>query len=141
MDRRIHKLITDVAVLSGGVVLLVRYRDVSRYDGQRGWFLPDDLLQHLEHPTDGAKRVLSEQVGVEGSSPALDHIESFGNGSWHLTFHHRLDLGELPLLSAGENVRDAEWFAVDALPEPEEVAHDGWALDVLATMLTSGQRR
>lgn len=44
MDREVHKLIADVAVLAGERVLLVKYRDVSAYDGQGGWFLPDDAL-------------------------------------------------------------------------------------------------
>jgi len=40
-------------------------------------------------------------------------------------------------LVLGGNVRDAEWFALDALPDPEDVAHHGWALDVIDAIRTS----
>src|SRR5207247_3477140 len=61
----VHKLVADIALFSGRRVLLVKYRDVARYDGQRGWFLPDDFLVHEEHPQDAAKRIAREQTGVE----------------------------------------------------------------------------
>ena len=38
------KVVADVAVRARDSVLLVRYEDVSKYDGERGWFLPDDYL-------------------------------------------------------------------------------------------------
>jgi len=38
------KLVADVALVGGDQVLFVRYRDTSRYDGEGGWFLPDDYL-------------------------------------------------------------------------------------------------
>ncbi len=137
MECMVHKLIADVAVFADGRVLLVRYLDTSGYDGQSGWFLPDDYLTHLEHPTDAARRILKEQVGVKGPNALLTHIESFGNGAWHLTFHHRVKLDEPPPLQPSANVRDAEWFPLDGLPAPEDVAHHGWAIDVLTEMLGS----
>src|SRR5438309_8675078 len=88
----VHKLVADIALFSGRKVLLVKYRDVARYDGQRGWFLPDDFLVHEEHPEDAAKRIAQEQTGVELQDVRLSHIESFGNGAWHLIFHYRAEL-------------------------------------------------
>jgi hypothetical protein len=82
VDRRVHRPVADVAV--DGRVLLVRYRDTARYDGQRGWF-----LHHLARVNEGADLV------------------------------------------RGPNTLAAEWFALDALPPASEVAHHGWALDVL----------
>jgi hypothetical protein len=125
-----HRLVADVALFARGQVLMVRYRDVSKYDNQRGWFLPDDYLQHLEHP-DAAKRILEGQLGITPSTIRLDHIESFGNGWWHLVFHYRAEMDEIPSLRPTENVADAQWFALDALPEESEVAHHGWGLDVV----------
>lgn len=135
-DCRVHKLIADVTVRSGERILLVRYRDVSRYDGQRGWFLPDDALDRLEHPDDGARRILREQVGLE-VPVALDHIESFGNGAWHLVFHYRADAAPTAAVRAGVNVRDARWFDLEDLPSPNEMAHDGWGLDVAARVIAA----
>jgi ADP-ribose pyrophosphatase YjhB (NUDIX family) len=134
MECTVHKLIADVAVFAERHVLLVRYRDTGRYDGQEGWFLPDDFLEHVEHPSDASRRILDEQVGVSDPGAALSHIESFGNGTWHITFHFRIDLHERPPLRLSENVRDAEWFALDALPAASTVAHHGWALETLAEM-------
>lgn len=59
----LHKLVADVALLAEGHVLMVRYRDTSKYDNQSGWFLPDDFLAHLEHPDDAAKRIVRIRQG------------------------------------------------------------------------------
>lgn len=132
---RVHKLVADVAVLAGGKVLMVKYRDTSRYDHQSGWFLPDDFLLHLEHPDDAARRILQEQIGIPVSAVWLHHIESFGNGAWHLVFHYKYQASVAPAAVAGPNVIKAEWFSLDRLPDPADVAHHGWALDVLAKLL------
>src|SRR6266567_4318805 len=52
-----HSLVCDLGVLAEGSVLLVRYRDMAKYDGEAGWFLPDDVLHHLEHPGRAAERI------------------------------------------------------------------------------------
>jgi ADP-ribose pyrophosphatase YjhB (NUDIX family) len=130
---RVHRLVADVAVVAGESVLLVKYRDVGRYDGQRGWFLPDDFLNHLEHPDAAAARILSEQVGVS-AKVGLDHVESFGDGAWHLIFHYRASLAKPAPIAAGNNVAAAEWFSLDALPPDSEMAHEGWGREVLRAM-------
>ena len=130
-DCRVHKLVADVVLRSGDRVLMVRYRDTRKYDGQRGWFLPDDYLGHLEHPAEAARRIVREQVGVEAPELQLAVIESFGDGAWHLVFHYEGELDDPAPVSTSGNVAAAEWFALDALPDASEVAHDGWALDVL----------
>ncbi len=127
-----HKLVADVAPIARGKVVLVRYRDTRKYDGQAGWFLPDDYLEHGEHPEEAAKRILREQVGLPARGLRLSHIESFGNGAWHLVFHYAADVAGTSPLIAGPNVADSEWFPFDALPSKDEVAHGGWAHDVLA---------
>lgn len=135
MDCRVHKLVADVAVLAEGRVLMVRYRDVRWYDGQRGWFLPDDYLAYLEHPDEAAGRILKEQVGLDTTRLRLGSIESFGNGAWHLVFHYVAELDGAPTVMSGDNVAAAEWFALDALPDRSQVAHEGWGLDVLEKIL------
>ena len=77
----VHKLVADIAIRAGDRVLFVKYKDVSRYDGQRGWFLPHDYLGHLEHPDEAAKRIATTQTGLTSAVPKLSHIESFGNGA------------------------------------------------------------
>jgi ADP-ribose pyrophosphatase YjhB (NUDIX family) len=135
-----HSLISDVAVFSGDRVLLVKYRDMDAYDNEAGWFLPDDALRHLEHPTRAAKRIAKEQLGVELGDIRLDHVESFkGNdGSWHMAFHHAANLqGEL---QPAADVASAQWFALGSLPPRAEVAHHGWALTVLRRIGASRPR-
>lgn len=137
MECRVHKLLADVVVLADDAVLLVTYRGMP--DHQRGWFLPDDLLLHLEHPDDAAARVLKEQLGIEEGKPELAFIESFKghDGSWHLVFHYRLRLSHRPDIMPSEDVEAARWFGLSDLPPRSEVAHHGWALDVLEECLAS----
>lgn len=128
-----HSLISDVAVFSGHRVLLVRYNDLEKYDGEAGWFLPDDVLRHLEHPTRGAKRIAKDQLGLELDAVRLDHVESFrGNDdSWHISFHHSAEVQTMPELYRAPDVAEAEWFPLGDLPPRSEVAHRGWALSIL----------
>jgi ADP-ribose pyrophosphatase YjhB (NUDIX family) len=132
----LHKLIADVAVFAGDNVALVRY--ASGYDGQRGWFLPDDELKYLEHPDTAAQRILSEQLGLTGHPARLDHIESFrGNDrSWHLTFHYAVELEAPGTFSPTGNIARVDWFPLNALPERGDVAHHGWALKVISTIVS-----
>jgi ADP-ribose pyrophosphatase YjhB (NUDIX family) len=133
-----HKLVADVALIAEGEVLLVRYRNTDRYDGQTGWFLPDDFLEDLEHPDRAAMRIAKDQLGTSIPSPRLGFIESFGDGAWHLIFHYRADLAQKPRVRLGENVAAMEWFDLQKLPAPADVAHHGWGLATLARLLTAG---
>jgi ADP-ribose pyrophosphatase YjhB (NUDIX family) len=136
MERKcgIHRLVADVAIFSGNKVLLAKYDDVTRYDGQRGWFVPDDFLVHGEHPETAAKRIARDQAGIHVKDARLNHFESFGNGAWHLIFHYRADLTRRPKEKLGVNVAALEWFDRSNLPSRSDCAHGGWAIDVIQTM-------
>ncbi len=127
------KLIADIAILAEGDVLLVKYKDKNKYDHQKGWFLPDDLLKDFEHPDDAAIRILHEQLKISDVNVQFDHIESFkGNDkSWHLVFHYKIELPKAPDVTADENIEFYDWFDLDKLPDKNEVAHHGWALYTL----------
>ena len=131
-----YKLIADVALISEGSVLLVKYKDKNKYDHQPGWFLPDDLLQDFEHPEDAAVRILHEQLKLSNINPKLDHIESFKgrDSSWHLAFHFKAEIAEVPDIVKSDEVKIFDWFDLSELPEKEEVAHHGWALYTLKTI-------
>src|SRR3990172_1954998 len=116
----LHRLVADVCVLAEHQILLVRYKDTNKYDGQAGWFLPDNYLAYLEHPETAAQRILQEQVGLDETELTLSHIESFGNGWWHLVFHYRVKLPKPLPLRLGENIAAADWFDLDALPDLSE---------------------
>jgi len=134
VDCKVHRLVADVALFARNRVLLVKYKDVSLYDGQRGWFLPDDFLRFGEHPEAACKRIANEQIGLELPEVRLGHIESFGNGAWHLIFHFRADVKKAHAVPITGNVAAAEWFDLKNLPDPATVAHHGWAVDVLRAL-------
>jgi ADP-ribose pyrophosphatase YjhB (NUDIX family) len=134
VDCEVHRLVADVALFAGERVLMVKYRDVRRYDGQRGWFLPDDFLEFGEPPEAAGKRIAKEQTGLDLREVQLSHVESFGNGAWHLIFHFRADVKKAHTVPIMGNVAAAEWFDLKKLPDPATVAHHGWALDVLRTL-------
>ena len=127
-----HSLIVHVAVVRNKSGLLVKYKDSSAFDGQSGWFLPNDELKHIEHPDTAAKRVLKEQVGIENAILTLSQIESFsGNdGSWHLIFDY-LATPSSDEIMKGSNVSLAQWCRIKELPNAEEFAHHGWGRGVL----------
>ena len=131
-----HSLICDVAIVADGAVLMVKYADLDKYDGESGWFLPDDVLQEIEHPTRAVRRIAKEQLGIDLRDVELEHIESFrGNdGGWHMSFHHLAPLPAPPATAPADAVAKAEWFPLEGLPARGEVAHHGWALSVLAKM-------
>lgn len=136
---QVHKLVADVCLIADRKVLFVRYRDTSGYDGEQGWFLPDDYLHHSEHPEEAARRILKEQAGIVSPELHLGPIESFeGHGYWHLIFHYYARLSHLPQAAPGKNVLALEWFPLDGLPSADQIAHGGWALETLQSILSKG---
>ncbi len=127
------KLIADVAVFAQRKVLLVKYKDSNKYDHQQGLFLPDDVIAHGEHPDDAATRILSEQLNLDGSEMKLHHIESFtGNdSSWHLVFHYEIYTENMSLVDPSSEIQSAHWFSPEALPDDKEIAHHGWAKQII----------
>ena len=112
---------------------------LASVDGQTGWFLPDDELKHLEHPDDAAHRILSEQLGLSDLPVSLNHIESFkGNdSSWHLVFHFTSVLETPASVDPAGEMISFEWFPLTRLPDRAEVAHHGWAIDVIQSIIDS----
>ena len=125
-----YKLIADVALFTDNEVLLLKYKDENKYDHQKGWFLPDDLLQEFEHPDEAADRILLEQLNLSNINPSLDHIESFKgkDSSWHLVFHYKAEINNYTDIVKSDEIAEFDWFDLSELPEKKEVAHNGWAL-------------
>src|SRR4030095_3390883 len=141
-DQKI-KLVADTALFSNDKVLLVTYKDTGKYDGETGWFLPDDLVQFNEHPEDAAKRLLNEQLGFITGNLKLDHMESFiGNDkTWHLIFHYYLEMDSLPKMLPQGNVKSWEWFDFYKLPPDKDIAHHGWARFTVEKILSKIRSR
>ncbi len=128
------KLVVDVALIHEGKVLLTRYRDPDAYDGQKGLFLPNDLLRDREDPEDAAARVIAAQLGVSNLPLDLAFAESFTgrDRSWHLALHYFVRCNEIPSLKVSSQLAEPAWFDLDALPPRSDVAHGGWALQTIA---------
>ncbi len=137
MEQKI-KLVADVTIIANDKIVLVKYKNSDSYNGQQGWFIPDDLINTGEHPDDAAIRILKEQLGIETESVKIDHIESFTgmDKSWHVIFHY-VYTGEDTDVKAGENVAELSWFDVNNLPDDKEVSHHGWAKWTLQTILSN----
>ena len=128
-DNQKIKLVADVALIHKDKVLLCKYKDTNKYDHQKGWFLPDDLVKFDEHPSDAARRILTEQMSYITANLELGFIESFvGNdGSWHLIFHYAQRVDALPEIMPTGEISEYKWFEKYALPDDSEIAHRGWA--------------
>ncbi|MFP6741684.1 MAG: NUDIX domain-containing protein [Alphaproteobacteria bacterium] len=135
MQTHAVKLIVTVSVVADDRVLMVE--PVGGQDGESGWFLPNELMNELEHPEHAAHRVLDDGLGLEGIDVALSHMESFtgGDGTWHLAFHYVARFDDEPDLTLSKRFATAEWFTADSLPARDEVAHGGWALGVIRKVL------
>lgn len=132
------KLVADVTIISNDKTVLVKYKNCDNYNGQQGWFIPDDLIKTGEHPDDAAIRILKEQLGIVTESIKIDHIESFTgmDKSWHVIFHY-VYTGEIADVKAGENVTELNRFDVNNLPDEKEISHHGWAKWTLQTILSN----
>ncbi len=137
MEQKI-KLVADVTIIANDKTVLVKYKNSDNYNGQQGWFIPDDLINTCEHPDDAALRILKEQLGMETESIKIDHIESFTgmDKSWHVIFHY-VYTGDDTDVKAGENVAELSWFDVNNLPDDKEISHHGWAKWTLQTILSN----
>lgn len=100
-----------------GRVLLCRRRDDA------SWCLPGGMLEIGDSPTVGALRELWEEAGVTGEVSRL--LGVFDGPTWgsrssvheiYMTFEVTVSDAETPV--PGEEMSAAEYFAVDALPEP-----------------------
>ncbi len=136
-DNKKIKLVADVALFHKDKVLLCRYNETNKYDHQSGWFLPDDLVKFDEHPSDAARRILTEQMSYITANLSLGFIESFvGNdGSWHLIFHYWLKVDALPEIMPTGEISEYKWFEKYALPADNEIAHHGWARFTIEKLL------
>ncbi|MDA0220845.1 MAG: NUDIX domain-containing protein [Proteobacteria bacterium] len=133
------KLIANVAILTPDRALLVKYGE--GHDGDGGWMLPDDLLADGEHPDYAAARVLREHLGMK-VRPVLAFVDSFtgGDDTWHIVFNYVADLTHGPPIKPGENVTGSGWLMLSSLPGTQDMAHRGWAADVLARIVSTRRK-
>ena len=132
------KLITDITIISGGKVLLVKYSETNKYDHQTGWFLPDDQLENFEDPDESAIRILNEQLGITNTDVKISFVESFrGNDkSWHIVFHYKAVPEATPEVKPSSDIEKYQWFDIKYLPDKKETAHHGWAIYTIREIIS-----
>jgi 8-oxo-dGTP pyrophosphatase MutT (NUDIX family) len=121
--------------LSARSLLLVRHRTL-------GWVNPGGHLERGEEPGAGAARELAEETGLVlapvSARPAVVRAAVFpargdDPAHWHWNLHY-LFRGDPAAPLTPEEGAPAEWFSVDALPEPR-VGDLGELLAVLRQLL------
>ena len=101
-----------------GKVLLGR-RNIEPFFGW--WDIPGGFLEPWEHPTEGVRREIREETGLEVEPGELLVVNvdtyAYGDGSdYTLNFYYLVDAprGEP---QAADDVSELRWFAPDALPD------------------------
>jgi ADP-ribose pyrophosphatase YjhB (NUDIX family) len=90
----------------------------------------------LEHPDEGAKRVLKEQLGASFPKISLSHVESFrAEGCWHLAFHYTAESEDEIGVHSSTDIAELRWFPLAELPDHSDVGFNGWALKTLKQIL------
>jgi hypothetical protein len=132
LECRAASLIADVALIAEDSVLLVRYKDVEQYDGETGWFLPDDEMHAWSTQVErrcGSRRNRSAWISrppVWGWSN-----RSRGTAGPGICRSTTRPVPAIPELEPSETILATQWFPLEELPPRSEVAHNGWALTVL----------
>jgi 8-oxo-dGTP diphosphatase len=102
-----------VVLDEGGRVLLLQHT----FRKGSGWGIPGGFVEKGEQPEDAIRRELREEVGAEIDGARLVSARALRRPRQvELLFVARLREGERPRAASAE-IRRAEWFATDALPE------------------------
>ena len=114
-----------VAVVNGkGEVLLLDHRIRPR----SGWGLPGGFLEHGEQPTEGIRREIYEETGLELSDLNLLLARSAGK---HIEILFRATCDGTPQINSDE-IKGFNWFAAEHLPEQMNQGQKAFILKVLS---------
>jgi 8-oxo-dGTP diphosphatase len=96
---------------SEGRVLLLKHR----FRAGSGWGIPGGFIEADEQPEQGLRRELQEEIGLELQSLELYKARSIkGARQLEIIFYGRTHGAVTP---QSQEIKKAEWFALDALPE------------------------
>ena len=107
---------------SGGPCVLLTRRGIDPFKGW--WDLPGGFLDNGEQPLDGLARELREELGVTAGNPRLvgADVDEYPRediaeeARFVLGLFYRCDLAPDALLVPADDVVEAVWFPLSALP-------------------------
>ena len=92
-------------------VLLLKHR----FRSGSGWGIPGGFIEADEQPEDGLRRELQEEIGFELQALKLYKARTFeGTRQIEIIFSGRAQGAVTP---QSQEIKKAEWFTLDALPE------------------------
>ena len=119
------KVGVSLVVEQEGRVLLVRRAEEP---GRGLWALPSGFVEWDEHPEEAVCRECIEETGLVAAPPTLIgasyYSDDYRGPGINLSYRAKAIGGSL---RAGDDAREARFFALDELPPPEEIAFSGHA--------------
>ncbi|MCO4746491.1 MAG: NUDIX hydrolase [Proteobacteria bacterium] len=123
-------------VIDGLLKLLLIERAQPPFAGS--WALPggfvdvgDGFVDQGEDLRDAAARELQEETGLPGAATWLEQLGAFGSPYRDprlrvvtIAYYALVRPDLAPLVAAGDDAAKAQWFDIDALPEPLAFDHD-----------------
>lgn len=94
-----------------------------------GWGLPGGFLEYGEHPSDGVRREILEETGLELSGLALVRVRTVGKHI-EVLFSARSD--GTPRIKSDE-IKGFDWFAREELPEQMNKGQKSFIVKVLSS--------
>ena len=112
-----------VRAIGGKPHVLLSRRGVEPHRGM--WDLPGGYLDNGEHPEHGLGRELAEELGTTAVNPRLCAIDIdeyprddvAEEARFVLTLYYRCDIPTDAVLSPADDVAEAAWFPLSALPD------------------------
>lgn len=135
-----------VRVIAGKPHLLFSRRGIDPYKGL--WDLPGGFLKNGESPEEGLAREIREELGTTVSGlrflaagideyPREDVAEE---ARFVLALHYRCEIPADAVLRPDDDVVEARWFALDALPREIAFASNRRIVDILIQDLAGRPR-
>lgn len=105
--------VSSFAIIKNGNKLLLVKRLRPEFTAGK-WTFPSSLINIGEHPEEGVKRIVREQVGAEAKNVKLLDVQSYGDKHWDLCFVYEATIDSIGKLS--QDIEKAEYFEKGKLP-------------------------
>jgi len=133
-------------IVGGKPQLLLCTRGIEPYKGM--WDLPGGFLNNGEHPEEGLAREISEELGtsLEGRRLLTVEVDEYPRedvaeeARFVLALYYVCRIGTDARLTPMDDVQEAEWFPLDALPDGIAFAANRRAIEIFTQSLNIQQQ-